>query len=101
MGSRARWLLCVLAVLAAVLTGATYAYAVDQTSKNGCTSPQPYSGSLTTPPFTPGGGPEFGASIHFRGWFEIESVAPSGFDRMTVEWSNDGGASWNAINDTD
>jgi hypothetical protein len=104
MGLRAKWFLCALTCLAAVLTAATFAYAVDQTSKNGCTSPQAYTGALTSPPFTPGGGPEFGALIQFRGWFEIESVAPGGFDRMTVEYSEDAGASprnWIAVDNGD
>ena len=84
MGSRAKWFLGALICLVAVLTAATFAQAVDQTSKNGCTSPVTYDGSITSPPgFVPSGANQ---NITFRGWFEIESVAPGGFDRMTVEY---------------
>ena len=92
MGSRAKWFLGALTCLVAVLTAATFAQAVDQTSKNGCTSPQPYVGSLTTPPVEvlPAGA-EFTPGIRFNGWFEVESVAPGAFDVMTVEYSLDPG----------
>jgi len=94
MGSRAKWLLGALICLVAVLTAATFAQAVDQTSKNGCTSPQVYVGSLTTPPVEvlPAGS-EFTPGIRFSGWFEVESVAPGAFDVMTVEYSLDPGPS--------
>ena len=89
MGSRLRWFLCVPVALAAVLTAATLAYAVDQTPKNGCTSPQEYTGSITSPSFTSSLSPadEFGAMITFQGWFEVESVAPTGFDNMVAEYT--------------
>ena len=32
--------------------------------------------------------------MSFQGWFEGESVSPSGFDRVTVEYSIDDGGSW-------
>ena len=51
MGSRAKWLFGALTCLVAVLTATTFAQAVDQTSKNGCTSPQAYLGALTSPSF--------------------------------------------------
>lgn len=98
MSLRAKWLLCALTCLAAVLTAATMAQAVDQTSKNGCTSPQAYSGSITSPAFTPTGSVEFGAQIDFRGWFEIESVAPGSFDNITVEYTTPADAGvWTTI----
>ena len=86
-----------LTCLVAVLTATTFAQAVDQTSKNGCTSPQPYSGSLTSPTFTAAGDVEFGAAVTFNAWFEIESVAPGAFDRMTPSSGDDGGNIWNEI----
>ena len=90
MDSRVKGALCALACGAAVLTGATTAGAVDQFPKNGCTSPQPYSGSITTPAFV--GDIELGATVNFQGWFEIESVAPGAFDTMNLEYSLDPGA---------
>ena len=102
MGSRARWLLCVLAVLAAVLTAATYAYAVDQQPKNGCTSPQPYSGSLTTPAFTPGGGPEIRRVHSLPGLVRDRERGPQRvrphdgrIQRATA------GATWNPLDNSD
>ena len=44
MASRGKWALVALTCLAAVLAAATFAQAVEQTPKNGCTSPQAYSG---------------------------------------------------------
>src|SRR3954451_5572542 len=91
MGSRAKWLLFAMTVLAAVLTAATFAYAVDQQPKNGCSSPEAYSGSLTSPTFATN--PDGDTIFAFQGWFEIESIAPGSFDRMTVEYSLDPGIS--------
>jgi len=76
--------LCLAVGLAAVLAGATVAQAVDQEPKNGCTSPQPYSGSLTSPPFSPGAQ---GEPVAFQSWFEVESVAPDTFDLTVLEYS--------------
>ncbi len=87
MHFRAKALLCAITCLAAVLTAATLAQAVDQTPKNGCTSPLAYEGSLTSPPFNPLAEVGSPPSIEFQGWFEIESVAPGAFDTMTVEYS--------------
>lgn len=99
MDSRVKGALCALACGAAVLTGATTAGAVEQFSKNGCTSPQPYSGSLMSPTFTTD--PEFGATVNFQGWFEIESVAPSSFDTMNFEYRSDADPVdvWNPVGD--
>lgn len=94
MPSRAKWLLCALTCLAAVLTTATLAQAVDQFPKNGCTSPQVYSGSITSPPFTPA----LEAAVTFDGWFEIESVAPGSFDNVNVEYTTPADAGvWTTI----
>ena len=41
MASRGKWALVASACLAAVLTAATFAQAVEQTAKNGCMSPSP------------------------------------------------------------
>jgi hypothetical protein len=86
MASRAKWLFCAFTCLAALLTAATFAQAqVDQSAKNGCQSPQAYSGAITTPdtevPVSPN------SAIRFQAWFEVESIAPAAFDRMTVEYS--------------
>jgi hypothetical protein len=68
------------------------ASAVDQTEKNGCSSPEVYSGALTSPSFTT---PVSGTSqVRFQGWFEAESVAPSSHDLAVVEYSLDGGLTW-------
>jgi hypothetical protein len=96
MASRAKWLLCALTCLAAVLTAATVAQAVDQTAKDGCTSPQPYSGSLITPAFSA----PSGAQVNFQGWFEIESVAPTAFDTIHVEYTTPADAGvWTSFGD--
>ena len=71
MGSRAKWLFGALTCLVAVLTATTFAQAVDQTSKNGCTSPQAYSGALTSPSFN--AQPDATTTVNFQGWFEIRS----------------------------
>jgi hypothetical protein len=62
------------------------AVAVDQSTKNGCTSPQAYSGAITSPPFTTGSIP----ALSFQAWFEIEGVAPTSFDVTALEYSTDG-----------
>ena len=84
MDSRVKGTLCAFACAAAVLTGATTAGAVDQFPKNGCESPQPYSGSIMSSTFNTD--VEFGAQVNFQGWFEIESVAPGSFDTMNFEY---------------
>jgi hypothetical protein len=86
MDLRVKGCVAALTCAAAVLTGATTAQAVEQFPKNGCTSPQPYSGSLTSPPFNPDTDSTVGADIDFSGWFEIESVSPGSFDTITVEF---------------
>jgi Immune inhibitor A peptidase M6/zinc-ribbon domain/IPT/TIG domain len=65
---------------------------IPQTSKDGCTSTQPYSGELTSPPFSLAGATS--AEVQFQAWWEIESVNADTYDLMTVEYSIDGGASW-------
>jgi hypothetical protein len=67
------------------------AVAIDQTAKNGCSSPEIYSGALTFPPFdTPGGE----SIVRFQGWFEAESVSPESHDLAVAEYSLDGGQTW-------
>jgi hypothetical protein len=99
MDSRVKGALCALACGAAALTGATTAGAVEQFPKNGCTSPQEYTGSLTSPIFATD--VEFGATVNFQGWFEIESVAPGSFDTMNFEYrsSADPAGVWNPVGD--
>jgi hypothetical protein len=71
------------------LTAATTAAAVDQTPKNGCTSPaESYSGVLTSPPFDTG---SFGGLVSGQWWFEIESEAPVEHDLAIVAYSVAGG----------
>jgi hypothetical protein len=65
---------------------------VTQNSKNGCTSTIPYSGVLTSPTFSLAGATS--AGVQFQAWWEIESVDADRFDLMTVEYSIDGGTSW-------
>ena len=93
MHFRAKALLCAITCLAAVLTAATLAQAVDQTAKNGCTSPVPYTGAITSPGFTSDSASEsFIVRVELQGWFEVESVAPTGFDNTVLEYSLDPGA---------
>lgn len=65
---------------------------ITQTPKDGCTSTQPYSGELTSPTFSLAGATS--AEVQFQAWWEIESVDADTYDLMTVEYSIDGGASW-------
>jgi hypothetical protein len=99
MGLRAKGMICALTCLAGGLTAATLAQAVEQFPKNGCTSPQPYSGSITSPVFNTD--VEFGTRVEFQGWFEIESVAPGSFDTTTFEYrsSADPADVWNSLGD--
>jgi hypothetical protein len=70
---------------------ASGAWAIDQTAKNGCASPESYSGALVSPTFdTPGGE----SIVTFEGWFESESVNPNSHDLAVAEYSLDGGATW-------
>jgi hypothetical protein len=65
---------------------------ITQGPKEGCTSTQPYSGELTSPTFSLAGATS--AEVQFQAWWEIESVNADRFDLMTVEYSIDGGVSW-------
>jgi hypothetical protein len=69
----------------AVLTAATVAQAVEQTPKNGCTSPQSYTGSLTSPVLNTVVSPP--ANLRFKAWFEIEAFAAGNYDHTYVEYS--------------
>ena len=77
--------------LAVLATATTASAQVVQTSKNGCESPQPYSGSLTSPAFDP---PSNAETVTFQGWFEVEGVAPTSFDQTVLEYTIDGGETW-------
>lgn len=75
---------------------------LSQDPNGGCTSGDgsggtaPVSGALTSPTFNlSGSGPR--PTLSFWAFFEIESVAPSSFDAMTVEGSNDGGTTWTQL----
>jgi len=80
------------ASLAVALSPATAA-AVDQSPKNGCTSPQDYRGALTSPSFNSPSPVAQGASpqVRFKGWFEAESVAPGNHDEATMAYSINNG----------
>src|SRR5438552_1067914 len=49
-------------------------------SKNGCTSREPFSGTLTSPTFSLAGAAS--ATLHFSAWWEIEAVDANAFDLM-------------------
>jgi hypothetical protein len=75
----------------AILVAATTAAAVDQVSKNGCTSPVVYSGALTSPSFFTGSG---SPGVSFQGWFEVEGVDPVFEDQAVVEYDIGGLGNW-------
>jgi hypothetical protein len=81
-----------LAASVAVALSPATAVAVDQTPKNGCTSPTSYSGALTSPVFdTPSEvAQQPPPAVRLQGWLEAEGVNPSGFDQATIEYSLDG-----------
>jgi hypothetical protein len=87
MVSRAKWLLCALTCLLAVLTTATFAQAAVQTPKNGCSSDVAYEGSLTSPAYTPTS-PDINTppNVDLEGWFEVEGVDPVGHDTIVLEY---------------
>jgi hypothetical protein len=72
--------------------GSDFAQFNQGASLNGCSSGQPNSGRLTSPQFSLAG--LNSARLRFRSWFEIESVSPSGFDLMSIEYAADGGTDW-------
>jgi hypothetical protein len=85
MGLRAKWLLCAVTAVAALLSAATFAQAAQQTPKNGCTSPAIYNSSFTSPTFqTPTSGT---SQVRFKAWFEVEAYAAGGFDHVIVEYT--------------
>ena len=86
MRRRTAVLVALAVCLAALAAMTTSAGAVDQDAKNGCWSPDAYSGALTSPPFTTGEA----ASIAFQGWFEIEAVDPFSRDEVTVQYDLNG-----------
>lgn len=74
----------------------TYCASADyasQPSKNGCTSDAVPVGSLLSPSFSLASAGH--STLTFRSWFEVEDVDASGHDRMLVEYSTDGGSTWN------
>ncbi len=88
MAARGKWALVALTCLAAVLAAATFAHAAQQLPKNGCSSDVAYTGSLTSPDFTPtSSGPNDGPNVTLQGWFEIESIDPIGHDEIVLEYS--------------
>src|ERR671924_1899745 len=90
MPSRTRALLCVPPCMAATWTAATPAEAqIEQTAKNGCTSPEAYGGSLTSEPFIAHASVQ--GNVTFQGWFEVESIAPLSHDEVILEYSLDPG----------
>lgn len=71
--------------------GADFA-SIKQTPQDGCTSTGRQRGELTSPAFSLAG--QARAYLVFRGWWEIESVNADIADLMDVEYSTDGGSSW-------
>ena len=71
--------------------GADFA-SIKQTPQDGCTSTGRQRGELTSPAFSLAGQAQ--AYLVFRGWWEIESVNADVADLMDVEYSTDGGSSW-------
>jgi hypothetical protein len=73
----------------------TYAGTPNTTaSKNGCTSREAFSGTLTSPIFSLANAAS--ATLHFFAWWEIEAVDADTFDLMQVEYSTDGGKTWSS-----
>ncbi len=66
---------------------------VTQSPKDGCTSNGANSGTLTSPSFSLSGAAS--AIMRFAAWWEVEGVEANGFDLMNVEYSIDGGSTWN------
>ncbi|MBA3263590.1 MAG: hypothetical protein H0T69_14185, partial [Thermoleophilaceae bacterium] len=94
MRRRTATLLCLVVCVAATSVIATTAGAVDQTAKNGCESPQPYSGVLTSPLITTSSEVP---TVSGQWWFEGESVAPVDHDLAIVEYTIDGGLNWTEL----
>lgn len=65
---------------------------VKQHPQDGCTSAHPQMGALTSPSFSLAG--RSSAYLVFRGWWEIEAVNADIADLMSVEYSTDGGTTW-------
>ena len=72
--------------------GADWAEFNVDASKNGCTSREAFSGTLTSPSFSLAD--QTSATLHFFSWWEIEGVEADGFDTMAVQYSTDGGEDW-------
>jgi hypothetical protein len=68
---------------------------VTQTEKNGCESNGPNSGRLVSPSFSLVGAQS--AQVAFNAWWEIEAVNADNFDLIKVEYSTDGGSSWQSV----
>jgi len=84
----------VLACAAVTAITAAPASAVDQTEKNGCTSPEPYSGSLVSPSFTTSSA---SPTVSGQWWIEVEGIDPVGHDQATIEYTIDGGETWTVL----
>jgi hypothetical protein len=68
---------------------------VAQTPGNACTSARVQRGTLTSPVFSLAG--RKAAYARFSAWWEVESGRHQSADRMTVEASRDGGATWRVV----
>jgi hypothetical protein len=93
MTARIRIFLPLLLALAIAAIAAVPAPATHQGSKNGCTSSNTPSGSLTSPTFSMADATD-AATLTFQTFWEIESINPASYDQMIVEYSTDGGATW-------
>ena len=85
--------LALTAVFLLALTGLPTSQAAPQSDLNGCTSNTPFSGTLTTPPFST---PSVAPTVAFETWWETESVNTQGVDLKVVEASTDG-ANWTVV----
>src|SRR5688500_12733128 len=80
---RLKVFLCGVTCIAATSAGTTFAEAqIQQTPKNGCSSPDAYSGALTSPSFRTF---RDGPSVSGQWWFEVEGVDPHDHDLVVAE----------------
>ena len=58
--------------------------------EHGCSSPEAYSGALTSPSFDA----VEAASVTFQAWFEVEAVEPTGRDEAILQYDLGGSGDW-------
>ncbi|HXJ48087.1 MAG TPA: hypothetical protein VNF91_02850, partial [Candidatus Acidoferrum sp.] len=72
--------------------GTDWQSVANQPLLGGCTSSTTYQGDLTSPVLDLSN--VTAADLSFETWWEIESIAPSSYDQMSVQYSTDGGDTW-------